>query len=240
MVNCSLVWEFFNNIYSYDENSECLFSWVRGFDIEVNLSILGSLVGLAPLDDSVHASANGAGVVEVTDDEPHRGHNLDPNFVNLRGQLAAIVATGRPLEEIVTHMETRQIAMQAKHRAFYHAANLRHNAAQLHEGEVGEFIRRCYLRFFFCLIVASNVNQGHDIITPQVHIADIRRVLAFNGEGTYLAGRARVAQVLLSYRASYSGFIDWRTHAADNPIVASSSTSHPEQGEERRSRMPPF
>ncbi|KAF7135792.1 hypothetical protein RHSIM_Rhsim08G0133500 [Rhododendron simsii] len=277
--------EFFNNIYSYDKNSECLFSWVRGFDVEVSPSILGSLVGLAPLDEyvnpfktvhrrfnlttkqdisidltgrqglltrdfrllnlffyhnvdpnshsseispshgfalqaisknqkvdwcrvafmsiakfgyrntnissvlpfgilisrlllnnhvpeyigdddrvpslsispfidshidvlsSAHVSANGAGVVEVTDDESHRGRNLDPNFVNLRGQLAAIVATSRRLEEIVTHMETRQIAMQAEHRAFYHADNLRHTAAQLHEGEVGEFIR--YTRLFF-------------------------------------------------------------------------------------------
>ncbi|KAG5536478.1 hypothetical protein RHGRI_024043 [Rhododendron griersonianum] len=96
---------------------------------------------------SAHASANGDGVAEDTDDEPHCGRTLDPNFVNLQGQLAAIVATGRRLEMIVTHMETRQIAMQDEQRAFYHAANLRHTAAQLHEGEVGEFIR--YTRLFF-------------------------------------------------------------------------------------------
>ncbi|KAF7141956.1 hypothetical protein RHSIM_Rhsim06G0088600 [Rhododendron simsii] len=40
----------------------------------------------------------------------------------------------------------------------------------------------------------TNVNQGHDFITPQVHITDINRALAFNEQGTHLAGRARVAQ----------------------------------------------
>ncbi|KAG5523887.1 hypothetical protein RHGRI_030773 [Rhododendron griersonianum] len=44
-------------------------------------------------------------------------------------------------------METRQIAMQDEQHVFYHATNLRHTAAQLHEGEVGEFIR--YTRLFF-------------------------------------------------------------------------------------------
>ncbi|KAI8550680.1 hypothetical protein RHMOL_Rhmol06G0126700 [Rhododendron molle] len=65
----------------------------------------------------------------------------------------------------------------------------------------------------------TNVNQGHAIITPQVHITDINRALAFNGQGTCLAGRARAAQILLSYRASYGGFIDWRIRAADNPVI---------------------
>lgn len=60
-------------------------------------------------------------------------------------------------------------------------------------------------------LAATNVNQGHDIITPQVHVTDINQALAFNGQGTHLVGQARAAQVLHSYRASYGGFIDRRT-----------------------------
>ncbi|KAF7113337.1 hypothetical protein RHSIM_RhsimUnG0136000 [Rhododendron simsii] len=261
MVNRSLVREFFNNIYSYDEHSECLFSWVRGFDIEVSPSILGSLVGLASLDEyvypfkTVHRHFNLTIKQDISVDLTGRSlnwengvvrqglltrdfrllnlffcHNVDPNshsseispsrgfarqaisknqkvdwcrvafmsiakfgyrntnissvlpfgilishlllnnhipeyigdddrvhslsispfidsHIDVLSQLAAIVATGRRLEEIVTHMETCQIAMQDEQRAFYHAANLRHTASQLHKGEVGEFIR--YTRLFF-------------------------------------------------------------------------------------------
>jgi hypothetical protein len=89
-----------------------------------------------------------------------------------------------------------------------------------------------------------NVNQGHAIITPQVHVADINRALAFNGEGTALSGRARAAQILLSYKASYGGFIDRRIRAADNPAIPGPPPIQPEQGEveeeEEGARTPPF
>lgn len=57
----------------------------------------------------------------------------------------------------------------------------------------------CFVVYFSvtCFLAATNVNQGHDFIAPQVHITDINRALAFNEQGTHLAGRARVAQVLI-------------------------------------------
>ncbi|KAF7132396.1 hypothetical protein RHSIM_Rhsim09G0045500 [Rhododendron simsii] len=78
------------------------------------------------------------------------------------------------------------------------------------------------------------------MITPQVHVADINRALAFNGQGTHLAGRARVAQVLFSYWASYSEIIDRRTRAADNPDLLAPSSSNHDQGRSSRSQTPPF
>ncbi|KAF7144564.1 hypothetical protein RHSIM_Rhsim04G0131500 [Rhododendron simsii] len=75
---------------------------------------------------------------------------------------------------------------------------------------------------------ASNLKcqSRYDIITPQVHVADINQALAFYGQGTNLEGRARAAQVLLSCRESYDGFIDRRTRAADNPELLAASSSN--------------
>ncbi|KAF7129126.1 hypothetical protein RHSIM_Rhsim10G0114300 [Rhododendron simsii] len=81
---------------------------------------------------------------------------------------------------------------------------------------------------------------SHDIITPQVHVKDINRALAFNEQGTHLKCRARTAQVLLSYRASYGEFIDHCTCAADNLELLAPSSSTPVQGKSSRSYTPPL
>lgn len=44
--------------------------------------------------------------------------------------------------------------------------------------------------------------------------------------------------MLLSYKASYGGFIDRRTRAADNPELLTPSSSNPVQGKSSRSRTP--
>lgn len=46
--------------------------------------------------------------------------------------------------------------------------------------------------------------------------------------------------MLLSFRASYSGFIDRRTRAADNQELLAHSSSNPVQGRSSRSRTPPL
>lgn len=101
------------------------------------------------------------------------------------------------------------------------------------------FVELCFAKLYFqiayCFLIdllvvyfcfaATNVNQGHDITTPAVHVADINRVLAFNGQGTHLSGRARADQMFLSYRASYCGFIDRCTRAADDQGLVAASAS---------------
>ncbi|KAF7151239.1 hypothetical protein RHSIM_Rhsim02G0145400 [Rhododendron simsii] len=86
--------------------------------------------------------------------------------------------------------------------------------------------------------LVTNVNQGYDIITPLVHVANINRALDFNGQGTHLAGQARAAQVLHSFRASYGGFIDHHTHAIDNQRPSVLSTLDLVQERPSHSRTP--
>lgn len=75
---------------------------------------------------------------------------------------------------------------------------------------------------------------------PLVHVADMNCALSFNGQGTYLASQARAAQVLLSNRASYSGFVDRRTRAVDVQAPVAPSSSTPMQIRSSRSRTPSF
>lgn len=128
--------------------------------------------------------------------------------------------------------------------------DLAHHVSPLFFVDFSSLTEQCHLHVIFILFCKidlsalllcsdkceSRVQHYH----PLVHVADINHVLSFNGQGTYLAGRARAAQVLLRYRASYSGFIDRRTRATDVQAQTAPLNSSPVRTRSSRSHTPPI